>query len=157
MPARRQTDEPVGIRKTKAPTILIADDDEQICRFLKDLLVPLGYTLRFAATGVQALAAIEKSPPDVMILDINMPGMNGVETYRHLAAAWPKGLAFGVIFLTGSMENPLFDEALGLGVPDVLLKPVNPMQVELAIKLQLHLLRRRQDKSQPPSCEMPAG
>jgi CheY-like chemotaxis protein len=156
MSSRQQAGGANGSRPTK-PAILIVDDDEQIARFLKDLLVPLGYTIRFAATGAQALAAIQKRAPDVMILDLNMPGMNGVETYRRLAAAHPNGLSFGVIFLTGSMENPLFDEALGLGVPDVLLKPVNPMQVELAIKLQLHLLRRRREKLQPPSCELPAG
>jgi CheY-like chemotaxis protein len=145
MSSRSSTDglEPNGVHH---PTILVVDDDEQVSHFLKELLTRDGYQLRFAATGMQALATVQKGPPDVIILDLDMPGMNGVEVYRRLAAAYPKRHSFGVIFLTGAAETPLFDEALDLGIPDVLLKPVNPMQLVLAIKLQLHLLRRRRAK-----------
>jgi two-component system KDP operon response regulator KdpE len=124
----------------RPPQILVVDDDLMVCSFLKDVFTRQGYLTRFAPTGREALSSIERQPPDVLVLDLTMPGMNGVEMLRRLKAANPHGLPYGVIIVTGSMENPLFDEALDLGILDVLLKPMSLMQIQAAVRLQLKLL-----------------
>jgi CheY-like chemotaxis protein len=120
--------------------ILVVDDDLMVCSFLKDVFTRQGYQTRFAPTGKEALALIERQPPDVLVVDLTMPGMNGVEMINRLKAANPQGLPYGVIIVTGSMENPLFEEALDLGILDVLLKPMSLMQIQAAVRLQLKLL-----------------
>jgi CheY-like chemotaxis protein len=123
----------------KAPVILIVDDEPGICTLLKQFFTKLGYQTRFAATGAEALALIEKRPPDLIILDVYMPVLNGVELLRRLKTRWPTSLPFGVIILTGSSDEPLLQEALALGAFDVLLKPVSIKQLELAVRVQLVL------------------
>jgi CheY-like chemotaxis protein len=123
----------------KAPVILIVDDEPGICTLLKQFLTKLGYQTRFAATGAEALALIEKRPPHLVILDIYMPALNGVELLRRLKGRWPSHLPFGVIILTGSSDEPLLQEALALGAFDVLLKPVSIKHLELAVRVQLLL------------------
>jgi two-component system response regulator AtoC len=118
-------------------TVLIVDDEPSICTMLKQFFTHLGLQSRFAATGTEALALIDKKPPDLVILDIHMPGLNGVEVLRRLQSKWPSGLPFGVIILTGSSDEPLLEEALGLGAFDVLLKPVSIKHLELAVRVQL--------------------
>jgi CheY-like chemotaxis protein len=124
---------------SKSLTILIVDDEPSICTLLKQFFVKLGFQTRFAATGAEALALIEKRPPDLIILDIYMPVLNGVELLRKLQTRWPSGLPFGVIILTGSSDEPLLQEALMLGAFDVLLKPVSIRHLELAVRVQLLL------------------
>jgi CheY-like chemotaxis protein len=118
-------------------TVLIVDDEPSICTLLRQFFTHLGLQSRFAATGTEALALIEKKSPDLVILDIYMPGMTGVEVLRRLQARWPSGFPFGVIILTGSTDEPLLQEALGLGAFDVLLKPVSIKHLELAVRVLL--------------------
>jgi CheY-like chemotaxis protein len=120
--------------------ILVVDDDLMICSFLKDVFARQGYQTRFAPTGREALSLIEQQPPDILVLDLTMPGMNGIEVLRRLRTTHPAGLPFGVIIITGSMEHPLFEEALDLGILDILLKPMSLMQIKTAVRLQLKLL-----------------
>ena len=127
------------MERSKSPTILIVDDEPTICALLKDFFGRLGYQTRFAATGVEALALIEKSLPDLVILDIYMPAMNGVELLRRLKGRWSTALPFGVIILTGGSDETLLQEALSLGAFDILLKPVSTKQLELAVRVQLLL------------------
>jgi CheY-like chemotaxis protein len=117
--------------------VLIVDDEPSICTLLKQFFTHLGLQSRFAATGTEALALIDRRPPDLVILDIYMPGMTGVEVLRQLQTRWPSGLPFGVIILTGSTDEPLLQEALSLGAFDVLLKPVSIKHLELAVRVQM--------------------
>jgi CheY-like chemotaxis protein len=134
---------PVDSLAAKPLSVLIVDDDESVSRFIKDLLTPIGYALRFAATGKQALVLIDNQPPDVIVLDLSMPSMDGVEVLRHLQAQYQQPLPFGVIILTGSAEEQIFDDAMSLGILDILLKPVQPVQLLAAIRLQQQLLAQR--------------
>jgi DNA-binding response OmpR family regulator len=119
--------------------ILVVEDEPSIGRLLKVFFASLGFQTRFAASGAEAVALIEKSPPDLVLLDIYLPTFNGVEVLHKLRRRWESDLPFGVIVLTGSREEPLLQEALDLGATDVLLKPVNLSQVELAVRVQLLL------------------
>jgi CheY-like chemotaxis protein len=122
----------------KRPSILIVDDEPEVARLLRDFLTRQGYALKFAATGGEALALIQKQAPDLLLMDLAMPGVNGVEMLRRLKRLHPAGLPFGVIILTGTAGEPLFEEARSLGVSDILLKPLDPALLDAAIKLQLN-------------------
>jgi DNA-binding response OmpR family regulator len=119
--------------------ILVVEDEPSIGRLLKDFLAKLGFETRFAASGREAVAAIEKSPPDLVLLDLYLPHLNGVQVLEKLRHRWPSGLPFGVLVLTGSREEPLLEQALDLGATDVLLKPFNLTQLEIALRVQLVL------------------
>jgi two-component system, OmpR family, KDP operon response regulator KdpE len=119
--------------------ILVVEDEPSISRLLKVFFASLGYQTRFAASGTEAVAVIEKAPPDLVLLDMYLPNLNGVQVLHKLRSRFGSELPFGVIVLTGSREEPLLQEALDLGATDVLLKPVNLSQVELAVRVQLLL------------------
>lgn len=127
--------------------ILIVDDEPDICTLLKDFLRRQGFRVRVARNGQEASAAIEQVLPHVVILDLYMPNSDGIGLLRHLRERWPKDFPFGVIVLTSSREEPLLQTALALGAFDVLLKPINLDQVELAVRTKVALLPGWNDPS----------
>jgi DNA-binding response OmpR family regulator len=118
-------------------TVLVVEDEPVVCSLLKEFLVQLNLSGRFAANGVEAIALIEARPPDLVLLDINLPRMGGVEVLRWARRRWPAGYPFGVLVLTGVKDEPLLQEALKLGAADVLLKPVSMEVLELSVRVQL--------------------
>jgi CheY-like chemotaxis protein len=112
------------------------DDEPEIREMVGEFLRLRGYKIKTASTGEEALAIAVREPPDLILLDIYMPGMNGVEVLRHLAKEKFPG---GVIMLTASQDEPLLQTALDLGAFDVLSKPVDLDQVELAVMVKLLL------------------
>src|SRR5688572_29979236 len=89
-------------RPAKATRVLVVDDDAQSCRLLSMLLERLGYDTRFAKDGESALVAASVWRPDIVILDITMPWMDGLETCRLLRDT-PNGPR--VIALTGHADD----------------------------------------------------
>ncbi len=128
-----------GGKKGERETILVVDDEPEICDLVGEFLARRGYRVKTASGGEKALAAIKAETPDLVLLDIYMPGMNGVEVVRRLKS---NGLLskLGVIMLTASQEEPLLQEALNLGAFDVLSKPVNLDELELAVAVKLALI-----------------
>ncbi|TAJ28124.1 MAG: response regulator [Nitrospirae bacterium] len=120
----------------KPATILIVDDEPEICEMVGEFLGRRGYRTTIAYSGEEALAKVKQEPPDLVLLDIYMPGINGVEVLRQLVK---DRFAGGVIMLTASQDEPLLKIALDLGAFDVLPKPVNLEQVELAVMVKLVL------------------
>lgn len=120
----------------KPATILIVDDEPEICEMVGEFLGRRGYRTKIAYSGEEALAKVKQEPPDLVLLDIYMPGINGVEVLRQLVK---DRFAGGVIMLTASQDEPLLKMALDLGAFDVLPKPVNLEQVELAVMVKLVL------------------
>lgn len=119
--------------------ILVVDDEPALRQLLQDFLRRQGFRVRIAANGQEALTAIEQVLPRLVLLDLYMPGLDGVGVLRRLREHWPKGFPFGVIVLTSSREEPLLQASLALGAFDVLLKPVHLDQVELAVRTNLAL------------------
>jgi DNA-binding response OmpR family regulator len=118
--------------------ILVVDDDREICDLLSEFLDRRGYRVKTAFTGEAALGMIQEEPPDLILLDIYMPGMNGVEVLRRLMApGFPIQPLPSVIMLTASQDVPLLKESLDLGAFDVLTKPADLKQVELAVTVKL--------------------
>ena len=121
------------------PTILAVDDNAANVRLLEAVLVPRGYTVLAAASGPEALAFVAQDRPDLVLLDIVMPGMDGFEVCRRLRAD-PASEALPVIMITsiGAKEKL---RALEAGADDFVSKPFD--QAELLARVQ-SLLRVKQ-------------
>jgi diguanylate cyclase (GGDEF)-like protein len=121
--------------------VLIADDDAVNRQVLADLLKP-EYTVLLAKNGEQALERIQRHAPDLVLLDVMMPDMDGYEVLRRLRAD-PQTAQVTVIFISG-MNRPE-DEANGLkmGASDYIAKPYNATVVMARVALHLQLVRQR--------------
>ncbi|MDX6476902.1 MAG: two-component system, OmpR family, response regulator MprA [Gaiellaceae bacterium] len=100
--------------------ILVVDDDAPIRRMLDRTLSAEGYAVETAADGGEALAAVERSTPDLVVLDVGMPGVDGLAVSRRLRA---KGLAVPVLMLTARDSVPDRVAGLDAGADDYLVKP----------------------------------
>jgi len=132
---------PVGGKPGEKPqTIMVVDDETEIGEMVGEFLRRRKYAVKTASNGKDALAMIQREQPELVLLDIYMPGMNGVEVLRRLRdPAFPLKSPISVIMLTASQEEPLLQEALNLGAFDVLGKPVNLDELELAVAVKLAL------------------
>jgi two-component system, OmpR family, response regulator ChvI len=129
---------PLALNQGRArhmPTIALVDDDENILASLKIFFEQEGYTVKTFHDGTVALAAFAESPPDVAILDIKMPRMDGIEVLRRLR----QSSNLPVIFLTSKDDET--DEAIGLsvGADDYIKKPFSQRLLNERVKA---LLRR---------------
>src|SRR5204863_9666765 len=100
--------------------ILVVDDDAPIRRMLDRTLSAEGYAVATAADGGEALAAVERSTPDLVVLDVGLPGVDGLSVSRRLRA---KGLAVPVLLLTARDSVPDRVAGLDAGADDYLVKP----------------------------------
>lgn len=118
-------------------TILIVDDDHNAVLVLGRMLGDLGQ-LRFATSGEQALQLIEHSPPDLIFLDVEMPGMDGLEVCRRLKAR-PELTDVPIIFVTSHDDEQ--QELLGLdaGAVDFISKPPRGALVNARARVHLRL------------------
>lgn len=122
----------------KPALILVVDDEEEIRDLVSEFLRYRGYRTKTAEGGEAALRMIQEEPPDLVILDIYMPDINGVEVLRRLQnPAFPVQPPPGVIMLTASQDEVLLQETLSLGAFDVLTKPMDLKQLELAVTVKL--------------------
>jgi two-component system, OmpR family, response regulator MprA len=119
--------------------ILVVDDDPPIRRMLERTLVAEGYEVTTAADGGSALAEVERAAPDLLVLDVAMPGLGGLEVCRRVRA---KGLGFPVLLLTA--RDAVDERVAGLdaGADDYLVKPF--AQEELLARIRALLRRGRE-------------
>ena len=103
------------------PRILVIDDDRAILETISDILDAKGYEVQIAESGERGITLAEKEYYDVVIVDIVMPEMNGVEACHHIRNISPSS---SVIMMTGySPANPLVRSAIDGGVKRLLHKP----------------------------------
>ena len=102
------------------PCALVVDDQHSVREALRDLLLNAGYEVEVAPTGEAALHDIEVGRPDVVLLDLCMPGMSGVETLGRIQQIAP---SVPVIMVTGSGEAEIARNALRLGAFGYVMKP----------------------------------
>lgn len=110
------------------PTVLVVDDQEDERKIQGAMLTHLGFDVREAADGLSALEDAVASPPDLVLLDIAMPRMDGVAVCRALRAD-PRTAAVPVLFFTASVVGDLEAIAADAGAQGILAKPVDPRQV----------------------------
>jgi two-component system, OmpR family, KDP operon response regulator KdpE len=121
--------------------ILIVDDEPQITRVLRTALSTQGYSLRIAANGVEGLEAAHEWKPDLVITDVAMPEMNGVEFCRELRAV----SQVPIIILSVRSQERMKIEALDAGADDYVTKPFSIQELEARVRAQL---RRKQAASE---------
>ena len=124
--------------------ILVVDDEPQIRRVLRSTLTTQGYVITEAKTGEEALESLRKERPDLVLLDMNMPGMGGVETCREIRRA----LDAPIIMLT--VRNAERDKvaALDAGADDYVVKPFGIE--ELLARIRAALRRYAPGDALPP-------
>jgi CheY-like chemotaxis protein len=100
--------------------VLVVDDEPHVGATLRDVLVELGYIVKLAVRGVEALKLVPVFEPDVVLLDLRMPEMSGVEVLEHLRRDHP---TLQVVILTGNEDGEVARSALRAGAFDYLGKP----------------------------------
>ncbi|MCE4535740.1 response regulator [Pelomonas sp. P7] len=111
--------------------VLVVDDDPDVREVLGLLLEADGYRVRRAADAQSALAAIDEQPAMCVLLDLEMPGMHGVELARELRAR--EGASLVLISVTGWQDAKQHEAAERAGVDFVLTKPLDPAKLRLML------------------------
>ena len=119
-------------------TILIVDDEESIRRSVADILADEGYEPSAAGDGSEALRQIEGLPPDLVLLDIAMPGLDGIEVLERLRQGWPE---LPVIMMSGHGTIETAVRATKLGAYDFLEKPLSYDKLLLCVSHGLESAR----------------
>jgi DNA-binding response OmpR family regulator len=121
-------------------TILVVDDDPVILRLLQVNFEMEGHTVLTAADGAEGLARIREARPDVVVADIMMPNVDGLELLARIRA--DDALAgLPVILLSAKAQSYEVDEGLAAGADDYVTKPFDPL--ELVERVQAAVARRR--------------
>jgi len=126
--------------------ILIVDDEPQITRVLKTTLSSQGYAIRTASDGDEALQVMKEWMPDLLITDLRMPHMNGLELCRHVRAKSP----LPIIVLSVKGEEKIKVDALDAGADDYVTKPFSVNELLARVRAAL----RRVATGQQPASEV---
>jgi two-component system, OmpR family, KDP operon response regulator KdpE len=118
--------------------ILLVDDEPAIRRALRPPLIELGFQVAEASRGEEALQVLRSSAHDVVLLDVNMPGIGGIETLRRIRALAPR---LPVLMLTVRDEEEDKVEALELGADDYITKPFSTRELIARIRAAVRRLR----------------
>lgn len=121
------------------PLILLAEDNEANINLVADYLLDKGYRITVAHNGVEAVARARETRPDLILMDIQMPEMNGLEATRHLRADPTAGLATTPIIALTALAMPGDRErCLAAGANDYMSKPISLTKLVRAIEVQLN-------------------
>ncbi len=115
------------------PTVLVVDDMLENLELYSRLLAPKGYTVREANGGAEALEAVALNPPDVILLDLMMPGMDGFEVCERLKRSLTTR-HIPIIIVTGVADHDANIRALEAGVDDFLTRPIDPVLLEARLR-----------------------
>ncbi len=100
--------------------LLIVDDEIEICDFLLNYFTEKGYTVFSATSGQEAIRLARERHPDVLLLDVRMPGTSGLEVLKQLRK---EGSSAKIIIVTAVEDSEVFNEAKRLGAADYITKP----------------------------------
>lgn len=115
-------------------TVLVVDDEPLVRDLLVQFLSLRGYRALGVKDGAEALSMVEQAPPDLILLDLLMPSMDGTEVLRQLRQREYRG---GVIIITGSHDEERLDEAWSMEPQEVIGKPIDLEQLLMSIQLVL--------------------
>jgi excisionase family DNA binding protein len=111
-------------------TVLVVDDEESVRDLMSSALQTKQRDVLTAASGGEALEIVKKQPVDLVLLDLSMPGLNGVETFRELHMLRP---ALPVVIVTGYPDSDLMQRALEIGPFTMISKPVDLNQIQKTV------------------------
>lgn len=112
--------------------VLIAEDNSVSQMVAMRMLKKLGIMAGAAANGIEAINALERQPYDIVLMDIEMPEMNGIEATRIIRDRWPKGPK--IIVVTDYASSPYRELCLSAGASEFLNKPMSMEELSLAIE-----------------------
>ena len=119
------------------PTILVVDDDAASGDIVSRLLVREGYATRVASSGVECLRILRTERIDLLLLDVMMPGMDGLQVCAALHAEHSR---VPIILLTAKDDTTTRAEGMHLGVTEFLTKPINRAELLARVRAQLHVI-----------------
>lgn len=125
-------------------TVLVVDDNLQNRLVVEGHLAAAGYEVLLAESGAEAIQALQDRAPDLVLLDVLMPGMDGFETCRQIKAL-PRGGDTPVVFLTALLDLGSHRKALDSGADDFLTKPVNRTELLIRVRSLLWIRRLRDE------------
>jgi two-component system KDP operon response regulator KdpE len=125
-----------------AGRILVVDDDPQIRRAMRTTLIARGYEVGDAGTGEEGLAQLRSGPYDLVLLDMNMPGMGGIEACHKIRS----GSEIAIIMLTVSNTEKDKVDALDAGADDYVTKPFSMPELLARIRASLRRLPQLPDQ-----------
>jgi CheY-like chemotaxis protein len=102
--------------------ILVVDDNPDMAETLADILELKGFSVHAAASGAEALEILQDQPVDILLTDVKMPGMNGLELYRETRKLYPRLIT---IFMTAYSADELIQQGMAEGVKTILDKPLD--------------------------------
>jgi DNA-binding response OmpR family regulator len=120
----------------KRAKILVVDDEAALGDFLEQVLTADGYSVRRATDGRQALTVARAENPDLILMDIMMPNLNGIEACRQLRAQ-PATRDIPILMLTGYNTRDRLEESIIAGADDFLGKPVDLVELRVRVRAML--------------------
>lgn len=120
--------------------ILVVDDEMNVIRLLEKFLTSKDYDVCTAADGSTAVEKVIKLKPQIVLLDILMPGMNGVDTLRKIKKAEPDT---AVIMVTAVGDEEIARDCLRLGAFDYITKPIDLDYLETCLLVKMRQMERR--------------
>ena len=126
-------------------TVLLVDDDPAVAKVLGALLTQAGLTTYPARDGQEALALLASKPVDVVVSDVRMPGMDGLQVLAEVSRGWPD---IPVILLTAHGTVPLAVEAMKAGAADFVLKPFDREEILFTVRKALLRAHREDGRQQ---------
>ncbi len=140
------------IRNIQASRVLVVDDHEPNARLLVDLLSAYGYEMAAVSSGEAALAAIEDRPPDLLLLDVMMPGLDGFEVCRRLRAD-ARFAALPIVLVTALDPHEERVRGLEAGADDFLAKPIHAPELLARVRSLLRV-KHLHDQTQAQAREL---
>jgi DNA-binding response OmpR family regulator len=117
--------------------ILVVDDEPTICSMMTVYLTQIGYRVQTVNSGEEALTLFEKDSPDMVLLDISMPGMRGIDVLQHMKN---QKANCGVIMLSAYGDDATIQEAMDLGAYCYIQKPMELTDLKARLEaLQTHI------------------
>jgi diguanylate cyclase (GGDEF)-like protein len=127
--------------------ILLVEDSATLRHAMSQYIIDAGHTPLIARSGEEALQLLEITPVDMIIMDVEMPGLNGFETTR-LIREWLGGHWIPIVFVTGLNEDENYREGIEAGGDDYLIKPVSYMIIKAKIRAMERIAEMRDQLSQ---------
>lgn len=127
--------------------ILLVEDSATLRHAMSQYISEAGHTPLIARSGEEALQLLEDTPVDLIIMDVEMPGLNGFETTR-LIREWLGGHWVPIIFVTGKNEDESYREGIEAGGDDYLIKPVSPVIIKAKIRAMARIAEMRDQLNQ---------
>lgn len=123
---------------SKQHSILVIDDEERVFDVIEGLLIREGYQLTYAPSGPAAIQQMDALQPDVILLDVMMPQMDGIEACRQIKAN-PNWKHIPIIIVTALTSKADLARSLEAGADDFISKPINSLELRARVRSMLRI------------------